>query len=1077
MKQILPFVMILASFLALSGSAFSQSTKGARSLEVDPLVIEEYVTFGTLVTKTITITNTGEGELQWNATVAYTGQPKVSAPAGDDIFPRGKDPASIGHAPLSRSVSPGPIRDPKGSTGYAFEVNPGHTFFVFNTGDPSNHTVISAIDYTPSGGTFNAVNTEFMYIIDPNTNRLIRVEIPSGEATDIGPCNPVNGESWTGITVDKFTNQMYGISSSLTQSTLYSINVGKGTASVIGPTGIPGAIDVTIDGTGQLYSFSIVTDASYMIDKINGASTLLGSIGFDANYAQGMGYEPLTDIVYLAAFNNATGSGELRILDRETGNTTFAGDLGGEIDALAFPGARSGWLSVDQQSGILPAGASDTITATLSNDLYLPDLIRYGTITFSAGRNADTAVVNVTMLTEGGWYGFLAGYLTHGGAGIPNAVVTATRSNGWSYTATTNAHGRYFIGNMYPFNYYRVSADINGFNQISIPGIEIWPDSITNLDISLTAPVISVTPMELNLNMDPNQTDIRWLTISNTGDGPVEVRASAHMNRKQVLPVVATNGEFVHGIAAPSVGRAPFCNPTDNPISGDLAGSMAYAFDIYPGNTFFSFNTDDPSFQNIISPITIVPFGGSFDAINLDFMYIIDYNTNFLKKVYVATGEVFNVGLTTPVGNQYWTGITVDKTTNIMYGISTDMTESYLYTIDMVTASTTVIGLTGIPGAIDIAIDGTGQMYSFDIVSDQAFYIDKETGLSGALGSLGYDANYAQGMGWDPVNDIIYLAAFNNATMSGELRILDRVTGNTTLVGAMGGDIDGLAFPGGGMSWLSVGADPVNIPAGGSVQVPVLFNTAGLEPGTYVGNISIASDPDVGIVNIPVVLAVGPGPSLFIAEEYIASAGPVEVPVFAYFFNDLGVFQFTIEYDAHHLAYTGISDWYQGIQDVQVYNPEPGKLTFMWTASSAGITIQGDLFFNLNFTFDGTPEWARIIWSDNPTPREFADFNGNIIFPDYHDGFVVCWIGIPENGARQFIRVFPNPAPEVITVKSDFAINRIEVFSSLGQPVYTDNKPGREEVQLNVSEMPAGIYLVKIHTDLGTGTAKIAVAH
>ena len=1071
--------MILATFLTFSGGTFSQSPDGTRSMVINPLVIEETVTFGTIVTRTITITNTGDGELVWNADVAYTDQPKVSAPASDANFPRGKDPASIGRAPKATSVSSGPLKELRGTTGYAFDINPGHTFFSFNTGDPSNHTVISTIDYAPSGGTFDLVYTGFMYVIDANTNRLIRVEIPSGEATDIGPCNPVSGESWTGITVDKFANEMYGISSNLTQSTLYSINAGKGTASVIGPTGIPGAIDLTIDRNMQIYSFSIVTDASYRIDWETGASTLLGSIGYDANYAQGMGYEPLSDIIYLAAFNNANGNGELRILDRETGNTTYVGDLGGEIDALAFPGARSGWLSVDKQSGILPPGATDTITAVLSNNFPLSDLIRYGTITFSSNPDLDTAVVNVTMFTEGSYYGNLAGYVTHGGTGIPNAVVTATRTNGWSRTATTNAHGRYFMGNLLPFNYYTVSVNVIGFNPISIPGPEIWPESTTNLDINLTAPVLNVTPPELVVSMAPGQIDTRWLTIANTGDGLAEIKGSAHINRKQVVPLPASSGDFPRGTSAPSIGKAPICNTNVSPKPGALTGSMAYAFDIYPGNNFFSFNPDDPSSQNIISPITILPLCGTFDAINIDFIYVIDYNTNMLEKVDVATGAVTDIGTATPYyGDQRWSGITVDKNTNIMYGISTNVTESYLYTIDMGMGAATVIGPTGIAGAIDVVIDGTGQMYSFDIITDQSFIIDKETGMSTLLGSIGYDANFAQGMGWDPLQDVVYLAAYNNTTLSGELRILDRVTGNTTLVGSMGDEIDGLAFPGGSRSWLSVDTNSFLVPAGCSVEFPVYFDAA---PGygNYSGYVAIVSDPGIDTIYIPVVLTISPygGPTLTIDPETSAPAGPVEVWVQANEITNMGSFQFTIDYDASRLVYTGTSDWYPGIEDVFIGNPSADKLAFVWSASTAGITIPDATFFKLHFMFNGSTDPAIIKWSDDPTQREFADWDGNIFVPTYHDGFVVCWIGVPEIGALQSIRVYPNPALEVVTVKSDFAINSIEVLSYMGQRVYTGSFSGDEEVQVKVSAMPSGIYFVKVYTEQGVGMVKVTVEH
>ena len=1078
MKLKLNFITILAILLSVSGGSFSQSPDGTKGMVINPLEITETVMFGTIVTRQITISNTGDSELVWNAAVAYTGQPKVSAPASEGIFPRGKDPASIGRAPKAGSVSSGPLTVSDGTTGYAFDINPGNTFFSFDTGDPSNHTVISSIDYTPSGGTFDAVYTEFTYVIDANTNRLKRVEVASGETTDIGPCNPVSGESWTGITVDKFVNEMYGISSNLTQSTLYSISLFSGSVTVIGSTGIPGAIDLTMDSFGQIYSFSIVTDASYRVDRATGASTLLGSIGFDANYAQGMGYEPLSDIIYLAAFNNATGNGELRILDRETGNTTYVGDLGGEIDALAFPGARSGWLSVDQQSGILPAGATDTITAALSNDFPLTDLTRYGTITFSSNPELDTAVVQVTMFTEGSHYGNLAGYVTHGGIGIPNTMVTATRTNGWSRTVTTNAHGRYFMGNLLFLNYYTVSVNATGFNPISVTDIYIWPETTINLDINLTAPVISVTPTELNETLAPYQTDTLWLTIANTGDGPVTITGSAQVNPKKIAPAAASNGDFPRGIAAPSYGRAPFCNTTGSAKPGSLTGSVAYAFDIYPGYNFFSFNTDDPSTQNIISLITIEPFGGTFDATHTSFVWVIDYNDGYLKKVDVATGEVTSVGYAGFITGQTPTGLTCDKATGILYASATDGSTSTIYTVDPATGAATIVGNTTDPLLIDICIDGTGQMYGYDISDDNAYIIDKTTGASYMIGSIGFDANYAQGMGWDPVNDIIYLAAYNNSTGSGELRILDRVTGNTTLIGSLGGEMDGLAFPGGGRSWLSVGEDPVIIPPGSSAEFPVYFNSADLDVGSYrTGNITLSSNPDVGAVNIPVSLEVFPGSTLYIDQQMFVPAGPVMVPVTAYDFTNMGSFQFTINYDQNHLTYTGTSDWYPGITDVLVYHPEAGKITFVWSAANEGVTIPGDVFFNLNFMFDGTSEFAWITWSDDPTPREFTTFNGNIIRPTYFNGYVVCWIGVPETGAPQSILVFPNPASEVVTVKSDFAMSGIEVISYLGQRVYNQTCSGDKEIQIKVSSLPSGIYFVRVYTGQGVGMVKVAVEH
>ncbi|MEI7982849.1 MAG: carboxypeptidase regulatory-like domain-containing protein [Bacteroidota bacterium] len=640
----------------------------APTMVIDPLEINEYVPFGTIVTKIITVTNTGDGLLHWNAEVATDNKQKVSTAAGNGRFPRGTAALSIGKAPaLKHSVdrktdsqpSPiprlgeagrGPFNPTRGTPGYAFDIYPGYTFFSFDTDDPATQNVICPINYRPYGGTFDAVNTDFMYVIDHVSNKLKKVAIATGDVTDVGTCNPPVGETWTGITVDKTTGLMYGISTSYTQSTLSAIDMATGASTVIGTTGIPAAIDVAIDGTGQMYSFDIANDESYRIDKETGTSTLIGSIGFDANYAQGMGWDPVSDIIYLAACNNYSETGELRILDRETGNTTYVGEMGGEIDALAFPGGiLPQWLTIDKESGILPAGASEEITVTLDGNYIPPRNFLHGTITFSSDPDVGTIVVPVTM-SGYNWYGTLEGYVTHGGTGVPNATVSATRGGHFTYTATTNEYGHYLIHELLPGT-YEVSAEAAGFHPYLTTGVIITPEGTTTLDIPLTAPSMSITPMSLEVYLAPGQTTIRMLNIFNGGDGSLVVQGSVHNNRKQAVATPAGNREFQRGTAAPSFGRAPVPNPPDDRKPDDRktdgipsllprlqeagrgqmdahSGSIGYAFDIYPGNTFFLFNTDDPWASTIIIPINYAPFGGSFDAINTDFMYVIDYNSS-----------------------------------------------------------------------------------------------------------------------------------------------------------------------------------------------------------------------------------------------------------------------------------------------------------------------------------------------------------------------------------------------------------------------------------------------------------------
>jgi len=126
-------------------------------------------------------------------------------------------------------------------------------------------------------------------------------------------------------------------------------------------------------------------------------------------------------------------------------------------------------------------------------------------------------------------------------------------------------------------------------------------------------------------------------------------------------------------------------------------------------------------------------------------------------------------------------------------------------------------------------------------------------------------------------------------------------------------------------------------------------------------------------------------PALSIGNVNINSAGTVIVPVNASNINNLGLFQFTINYDPSKLTFNGISNWYSGINAVTIGSSSPGKITCVWAAEDHGIFITNNTFFEMNFTASGS---SALNWNDDPTPREFGDFNGNIFVPVYNNGGV-----------------------------------------------------------------------------------------
>jgi hypothetical protein len=186
---------------------------------------------------------------------------------------------------------------------------------------------------------------------------------------------------------------------------------------------------------------------------------------------------------------------------------------------------------------------------------------------------------------------------------------------------------------------------------------------------------------------------------------------------------------------------------------------------------------------------------------------------------------------------------------------------STLYTVDPATGETTVIGsITNGTCIIDIAINAAGELYGVDIVSDNLVQIDSSTGAGTVVGSVGVNANYAQGMDFDEVSGTLYWASY---TASGELRVIDTTTGASTLVGAFpgGAEVCALAvasFAGGAsLPWLVITPDEGVVPPDtgdpGDMPVNAEFIADGADHyGLFRAKVWLAHDTPYDVNDMPV---------------------------------------------------------------------------------------------------------------------------------------------------------------------------------------------------------------------------------
>ena len=280
--------------------------------------------------------------------------------------------------------------------------------------------------------------------------------------------------------------------------------------------------------------------------------------------------------------------------------------------------------------------------------------------------------------------------------------------------------------------------------------------------------------------------------------GSLNNELKAPAEQQEISQASQPAASLVHLTAAPetSTGRAPrTVEPTQVSIawpSSPLAGNAAFAVELYPDAAMrYIPNTDPPLDWVDVADLTgTAYFAGDFVGGDFGRLYVIDYYLNELHTLDTDSGDDITIGAATPLAGHVWTGAT-GAADGTLYASSTDDSASHLYTVNTNTGATAAVGqITNASVIVDIAINLSGQMYGVDISTDNLVQIDPATGAGTVIGPIGFNADYAQGMDFEDVSGVLYLAAYNVTTSQGELRIANTTTGSSALLGAFPDDAE-----------------------------------------------------------------------------------------------------------------------------------------------------------------------------------------------------------------------------------------------------------------------------------------------
>lgn len=359
--------------------------------------------------------------------------------------------------------------DPSG----VLPTGPAYTYLQ----DPG--TIVSLADQSAenfvAAGTWGLGNKWYGAVYSDNT--LITLDTVSGARTVLGN----SGVAFSGLAFDYTTNTLFGVdwNGADTSSNLYRVNTSNGSATFIGTSSSDLLINLACDTNGNLYSVGINNDLFYSINKSTGLATSIGSIGFDASYAQDMEFDLNTNICYMADYNATASAGDLSFVNIATGLATSIGTFAGGAEITGFS------IPYNFTSAISDAGIAGIISP--SND---------STCTLSA---AETVTVLISNLGNTPISNFDVSYQINSGTVVTETVTSTiqpfgTLSYSFSTTEDLSALGTYDI-----VAYTTLTGDFNNANDTAM-------QTVASADALIT----------VNILTDDYGSETTWELINNS---------------------------------------------------------------------------------------------------------------------------------------------------------------------------------------------------------------------------------------------------------------------------------------------------------------------------------------------------------------------------------------------------------------------------------------------------------------------------------------------------------------------------------------------------------------------------------
>lgn len=185
-----------------------------------------------------------------------------------------------------------------------------------------------------SDGTFMAgadfVKGRYLSVQYP-TNKLFHIN-GNGTTEEIVTLAGVN--TIIGLSYDHAADKIYVADYTGSGTVLRAISTTDYSVTLVGTISSEIIIGLASDASGTLYGISLDADNLYRIDTTTGAGTIVGPLGININYAQGIAYDRTNNVLYGTLYSSGGG---MYTINTTTGAATLVAPFGGELDGFAIP--------------------------------------------------------------------------------------------------------------------------------------------------------------------------------------------------------------------------------------------------------------------------------------------------------------------------------------------------------------------------------------------------------------------------------------------------------------------------------------------------------------------------------------------------------------------------------------------------------------------------------------------------------------------------------------------------------------------------------------------------------------------